>query len=61
MGGWVSDDQSEIILCKGGSRGEPDPDAHRPNMGKAGTLTAVAARKQCARASDIYSPKRMLL
>lgn len=57
MGGRVSNDQCEIILGKGGSR-EPNPDDHRPNMGKAGTLTAVAARKQCAWANDIYSPKK---
>lgn len=56
MGGRVSNDQCEIILSKGGSR-EPNPDDHRPNMGKAGTLTAVAVCKQCAWASDIYSPK----
>lgn len=36
MGGRVSDDQCEIILWQGGSR-EPNPDAHRSNMGKART------------------------
>lgn len=41
-----------------GFGGKPNPDAQRPNMGKAGTLTTVAASKQWVWVGDIYSLRK---